>query len=118
MKTNRYMLALEIKPEHVDDFRELHLNCMQGMFAGQPQAVLDSGILENMVFLYKNICIVYIETASSLEDVLTRLSQTQEYKLFAAREAPWILPAEPADKAYLEKIYDARQFVAGTFTEF
>jgi hypothetical protein len=113
MKTNRYILVLEVKPENAGDFRKLHLNTMNSKHAGQPKAVLDSGISENIVYLYGNVCIVYIETEYELDAVLGKLGETDEYKLFAAEEAPWLLPSESLPK--VEKIYDARQMLDGGF---
>jgi L-rhamnose mutarotase len=113
----RYVLALEIKPERVDDFIDLHENCVERGFGDQPKAVLAAGIGENLVFMHGNTAIVYIETEEELDEVLERLRLSEGQRKFAGEENPMVLTADPLASPRLRKIYDARQYVLGTFSD-
>ena len=114
----RYVMVCELDPEHIEDFKNLHKNCMsmEG-YCKQPAAALRSGLAENIVFIYKDLAIVYIETEGDVNEALDRMNADPDYQFFLAKEGPWILPADPDAPQFIEKVFDAHQMAEGRFTD-
>jgi len=116
----RYLMVFPLVPEHVEEFKELHKNClsMEG-YNGQPAAALRSGLTENIVYVYKDLAIVYCETEGDIQENLAKMNEDPVYQYFLAKEGPMMLPAEPGMSQFVEKVFDAKQMVEnGKFDQF
>ena len=120
MAINRYVFVSELKPEHVEDYKNLHKTCMKTKFNGQPQAMIDSGAIETLVYVFKNYSIVYIETELTLDEVFAKLGKTKSNQIWQEQANPCFAVHKTFDgekqAQYLEKIFDSTQMAKGEFT--
>ncbi len=118
----RYVMVSELKPEYVEDYKKLHLTCMETEYKGQPQAMVDSGAIETLVYVYENFSIVYIETELELDEVFEKLGKTKSNQIWQEKANPYFAVQTTFDGAqkakYLEKVFDSTQMVKGEFNEF
>lgn len=118
----RYVMVSELKPEHVEDYKNLHKTCLATeKYKGQPQAMIDSGAIETLVYIYKNLSIVYIETELEIDEVFEKLGKTKSNQVWQEKANPYFAVPTTFDgaqeAAYLEKIFDSTQMAKGEFNE-
>ena len=122
MAKKRYVMVNELKPECVEDYKKLHLTCLETEFNGQPQAMVDSGAIETLVYVWKNFSIVYIETELELDEVFAKLGQTKSNEIWQEKANPYFAVHTTFDgeqtAQYCEKIFDSTQMVKGEFNQF
>ena len=122
MAKKRYVFVNELKPECVEDYKKLHLTCMETEYNGQPQAMVDSSAIETLVYIWKNYAIVYIETELELSEVFEKLGKTKSNQMWQEKATPYFATHKTFDGEQeiplCEKIFDSTQMVKGEFNQF
>ena len=113
----RYCMVLEIKEEYLDDYIKIHKNPWPELLLAEKSA----GIIEELIWNYKNLSIIYIE-CENIEKVFQILADNEVEKKWNLVVSPWF-----KDKAYkdhleqvktLEKIFDLNQQIKRKLEDF
>ncbi len=108
----RYCFVMELKPEHVKEYCDIHRNPWPEMIA----EIRKAGAKELLIWNYKNLSIVYYE-CEDLDALYARLGELEVTKKWNAMVTPWFAEAPALDGsqsvATCEKIFDLRQQLAG-----
>ncbi len=57
----KYCIVGEIKPEYLEEYKELHRNIHKGPYKKLLRVIKQSGVKEEAVFMYKNYAIIFYE---------------------------------------------------------
>lgn len=118
---NRYVMVYELKPEHVNDYAEMHRNAHLSEFKGQLRAIKDAGAQNCITYIYKNFSILLIE-CENLDRFFERLGQSEENSKWQTHTAPWFAETPKFDGSVktvpIEKIFDMQQQLQGRLTKF
>jgi L-rhamnose mutarotase len=113
----RYCFVLELKEEFVKDFSELHKNPWPEVL----QALKDNGCNEHLVWIYKNLAIVFNES-ENMDTVFNRLDKVEILQKWNVLESPWIKTGPSKDSEgktiCLEKIFDLNQQLKGELKQY
>jgi L-rhamnose mutarotase len=108
----RYCFVIELKPEHVKEYCDIHRNPWPEMLT----AISEAGAKELVIWNYKSFSIVYYE-CEDLDAVYARLGALEVTKRWNVTVGPWLAEAPTLDGtsevATCVKIFDLRQQLAG-----
>ena len=113
----RYMLILEIKPEHLRQYCDIHRNPWPELL----EAIKGEGAQELLIWNCKDLSIVYYET-EDIDELYARLNKIDAIKRWNVTVGPWIAASPPLDGSgkmnTCEKIFDLNQQIAGKLEQF
>ena len=111
------MLILEIKPENVKEYCDIHRNPWPEVL----KTIKDEGACELLIWIYNNLSIVYYET-ENIDKLYERLNKHDAIKRWNITTGPWIAYSTPLDgsgkMSTCEKIFDLNQQLAGKLEQF
>ena len=112
MAANRYCLVIELKPEHVGEYCDIHRHAWPEIL----QAIRDAGAKELLIWNYKSLSIVYYE-CDDLDALYAKLGRLEVTKRWNATVGPWFAASPTLDGSgavgSCEKIFDLRQQLKG-----
>jgi L-rhamnose mutarotase len=112
----RYCFVMELKPEHVKEYCDIHRNPWPEIL----QSIKDAGAKELVIWNYKNFSIVYYE-CDDLDALYAKTGPLEVTKRWNAKVGPWLAEAPTLDGssevATCVKIFDLRQQLAGTLEQ-
>jgi L-rhamnose mutarotase len=117
MKTKRYCIAIEIKEEYAKSYADVHRKIKPEIL----EAYKEAGAEEILIWMYKNIAIVYYEC----EDIDMLYEKVAKYEIankWAEKLIPWF--AEAPDFAgsgkvqTCEKVTDLNQQLNGSLGKY
>ena len=113
MANNRYCLVIELKPEHVQEYCDIHRH----PWAEILPAIQKAGARELLIWNYKNLSIVYYE-CDDLDTLYAKLGPLDAVKRWNAKVGPWFAASPKLDGSgkvtTCEKIFDLNQQLRGT----
>ncbi len=119
---NRYIMMYELKPENVDDYRQMHKNCHHTEFKDQLDAIRDAGFHQMCTFLFENYSVLYVECDGDIDDYFARLGEFEANTKWQKVTAPWFAMTPSFDgnakQAPIEKIFDLQQQLDGELKPF
>ena len=72
----RYVMINELKPEHVQDYIDMHMNCPSSeIYKGQLDALKEAGAEECIVYMWKNYSILIVKT-DDIDAYMKKLGET------------------------------------------
>jgi L-rhamnose mutarotase len=117
MKKNRYCLIIELKPEYVEEYCDIHRKAWPELL----RAIKDAGAEELLIWNYKNFSIVYYE-CDDLDAVYEKLGGTEIAKKWNTTVGPWFAESPTLDGSdsvgTLEKIFDLNQQLEGGLEQY
>lgn len=109
----KYCVILEIKPEHLDEYKNVHKKAWTELLRN----IKNSGVKEEVIFIYKNLAIVYYEAEDLNKCYQIQREDKKLEKSWNDLVSPWILKSEYKPGTYeldvLEKIFDLNQQLEG-----
>ena len=112
----RYCFVIELKPEHVAEYCDIHRNAWPEVL----KAIKDAGAKELLIWNFKNLSIVYYE-CEDLDAIYAKLGTLEVTKKWNATVTPWFADAPTLDGsgevATCVKIFDLTQQLAGRLEE-
>jgi L-rhamnose mutarotase len=96
----RYCFVIELKEEHVDEYVKLHRNAWPQML----EAIKRAGAKEELLYIYKNISIVFFE-CEDIDELYKKLDNEEVVEKWNAVVKPWM----NSDFVFLDKIFDLNQ---------
>lgn len=116
---NTYLMIAELKPEHVDQYREMHLTCHKTQFSDQLTAIRSCGCKQMMTFVWKNYSLLYAECECTIEEFFEVLEKTDANIKWSAVTAPWFNPENGVTfLPPIEKVFDLEQQLNGELKPF
>jgi L-rhamnose mutarotase len=113
----RYMIILEIKPEHLKEYCDIHRHPWPELL----EAIKGEGAKELLLWNYKNLSIVYYET-EDIDELYAKLNKIDAIKRWNATVGPWIEVSPPLDGSgkmnTCEKIFDLNQQIDGKLAQY
>lgn len=99
----KYLLIIDIKPEHADEYIEIHRNPWREML----EAIKQAGYTKEAIFFYENKSIIYLECPDDLthEECDAKLRSTEICRKWDNKLCPWFV-SPPVKCA---KIFDLEQ---------
>ena len=115
--SKKYCMILELKEEHVDDYVKIHKNPWPELLEIEKSA----GVIEELIWIYKNIAIVYIE-CGDIEKVFKILAINEVQKKWNLIVSDWFKDEKDKDHLKqiktLEKVFDLNQQISGKLKNF
>ena len=112
MKTKKYCIVIEIKEEYIDDYVNIHKNAWAELL----QAEKTCGIKEELIWIYKNLSILFIE-CDDIDQVFKAIESNEIEKKWDITVRPWFKNSQVLDASEniktLEKIFDLNQQLNG-----
>jgi len=107
----KYMIVGEIKPEHLQEYIDIHMDPWPEML----EAVHNAGYTNEAIWIYKNQAIIYIECPDdkSHEERNAELRATDICKKWDAMSGPWF----ESGFVTCPKVFDLAQQLAGELLE-
>jgi L-rhamnose mutarotase len=106
---NKYCVVLEIKPEYLEDYKEVHRHVWKDLL----KSIKDSGVKEEVMFFYKNLAIVYFEADDLNKSYEIQRKSVELEKGWDDLVGPWISKGEYKPGTYeldfLEKVFDLNE---------
>ena len=113
----RYCFVIEIKPEHVKDYCDIHRNPWPEILT----EIKKAGARELLIWNYKNFSIVYYE-CEDIDELYARVGKTEAAKKWNMTVGPWFEESPVLDGSdsvgSLEKIFDLNQQLNGRLEPF
>ena len=113
----RYCMVLEIKNKYVVDYVKIHKNPWPELL----KAEKSSGIKEELIWIYKNLSIIYFE-CEDIEKVFKILADNEIEKKWNLKVGSWFKGQSDKDHLVkvntLEKIFDLNQQINGELKKF
>jgi len=110
----RYCMVLEIKEEHLDEYKNIHLKAWPELLEAEKEV----GINNELIWVYKNFAIVYIE-CEDIEATFEKIEQNHVEIEWSKKVSPWFKNMEmledPEKIPVLEKIFDLNQQLGNRF---
>lgn len=117
MKNKRYCLVIELKENHVDEYKNIHINAWPELLKAEKAA----GMKEELIWIYKNLSILYIE-CEDIDRVFKICADNDVEKKWNITVCPWFDKTPVLDGTEkvktLEKIFDLNQQLAGKLEQF
>jgi len=103
----KYLIVVEVKPEHLKEYIDIHNNAWPDML----KAIRDAGYTNEMIWIYKNQSIIYLECPDDKENEALDavLRSTDVCKKWDITVGPWFA----SDFTACPKIFDLGQQLAG-----
>jgi len=110
-KMKKYLVVAEVKPEHLEEYIDIHINVWPEML----EAIRDAGYVNELIWIYKNQTIIYLECPDDKEndDLNAILRSTDACKRWDIKLGPWF----DSDFVICPKVFDLRQQLAGELRE-
>lgn len=106
---NKYCVVLEIKPEHLEDYKKVHRNVWKDLL----KSIKASGVKEEVMFFYKNLAIVYFEAEDLNQSYEIQRRSVELEKGWEDLVGAWISKGEYKPGTYeldfLEKVFDLNE---------
>ena len=113
----RYLFVIEIKPEHLKGYIDIHKNPWPEVL----KEIKNAGAKELLVWNYKNLSIVYYE-CEDIDKIYEYMGKTDVNKRWNAVVSPWFEESPSLDGsgsvATCDKIFDLQQQIKGKLEEF
>ena len=113
----RYLFVIELKPEYVKDYIELHKNPWPEIL----KEIKNAGVKELLIWSYKNLSIVYYE-CEDINKVYEYLGTTDATKRWNIVTGPWLAESPSLDGSSevvtCEKIFDLQQQLNGKLEQY
>jgi L-rhamnose mutarotase len=113
----RYCMVLEIKEEFVDKYKDIHVNAWPELL----KAEKDCGITNELIWIYKNLAILYIE-CEDIGEAYKKVGLNDTEKKWDKTVSPWFKNIEVLEDSnkipVLEKIFDLNQQIKESFNQF
>ena len=78
----RYVMINELKPEHVQDYIDMHMNCPSSeLYKGQLDALKEAGAEECIVYMWKNYSILIVKT-DDIDAYMKKLGETHANQIW------------------------------------
>lgn len=110
-------MVFEIKKECVDDYVKIHKTPWAELLKAEKSA----GIKEELIWIYKNLSILYFE-CEDIEKVFKILADNEIEKKWNLKVGPWFKDESDEDHLKqvetLEKIFDLNQQIKGELKKF
>lgn len=110
---NKYCVVLEIKPEHLEEYKEAHRHVWVDLM----KSIRASGVKEEVMFFYKNLAIVYFEAEDLNKSYEIQRRSAELEKGWDDLVGPWIAKGEylpgSFDLDLLEKVFDLNDQLEG-----
>lgn len=118
----RYVMINELKPEHVQDYIDMHMNCPSSeIYKGQLDALKEAGAEECIVYMWKNYSILIVKT-DDIDAYMKKLGETHANQIWEEKATPWFANATKFDGScemeFLQKVFDMKQMVEGDFNPY
>ena len=113
----RYLFVIEIKPEFLKDYINIHNNPWTELL----EEIKNAGAKELMIWNYKNLSIVYYE-CEDIDKIYKHMGETEVNKRWNMVVSPWFEDSPSLDGsssvATCEKIFDLNQQIKGRLEQF
>lgn len=117
MNNKRYCIVLEIKDEFIEKYKDIHINAWTELL----KAEKDCGITSELIWVYKNLAIIYME-CDDIESAYRKIGLNEVEKKWDKTVSPWFKNIEILEDSnripVLEKIFDLNQQIEGNFNQF
>ncbi|MCL4415540.1 MAG: L-rhamnose mutarotase [Actinobacteria bacterium] len=117
MSQKRYCIVLEIKEEFVDKYKNIHINAWPELLRAEQEC----GITNELIWIYKNLAIVYIE-CNDLKETFKKIALNEVEMKWDKTVSPWFKNVEILEDSnkipVLEKIFDLNQQLEGSFDQY
>jgi len=117
MKNKRYCMVIELKKEHVNEYKDIHLNAWLELLKAEKEA----GIKEELIWIYKNLSILYFE-CEDIDKVFKICAKNNIEQKWNILVSPWFKKSPVLDGSgkteTLEKVFDLNQQLSGKFEKF
>ena len=117
MEFKRYCMIIELKEEFIEDYKNIHINAWPELL----RAEKDAGIKEELIWIYKNLSILYFE-CDDIDRVYKLLADNEVEKKWNIVVSPWFKESpvlDGSDKVeVLEKVFDLNQQLQGFLNQF
>ena len=117
MKTNRYCMVIEIKDKYVKAYADIHRNVWPELL----KAYKDAGAKELLVWVYKNMAIIYYE-CESIDMIYEKVAEYEVSKKWSAKLVPWFAQAPDfsgsAKVQTCDKVMDLNQQLNGKLEQY
>ena len=107
----KYLMVVEVKPEHLQEYIDIHLEAWPEML----EAIRDAGYTNEAIWIYKNQSIIYIECPDDKDndELNAILRSTDVCKKWDITVGPWFA----TDFVSCPKVFDLNQQLAGELRE-
>jgi L-rhamnose mutarotase len=113
----RYLFVIEIKPEYLKDYIDIHKNPWTEVL----EEIKNAGAKELLIWNNKNLSIVYYE-CEDIDKLYEYMGKTDVNKRWNAVVSPWFEDAPSLDGSdsvsTCEKIFDLQQQLNGRLEQF
>ncbi|MCL2111216.1 MAG: L-rhamnose mutarotase [Clostridiales bacterium] len=103
----KYLIVAEVKPEHLEEYIDIHINVWPEML----EAVHDAGYTNEAIWIFKNYSIIYLECPDDKDhdDLNAALRATDVCKKWDLTVGPWFA----GGFEQCPKVFDLTQQLAG-----
>lgn len=107
----KYLMVVEVKPEHLQEYIDIHVNVWQEML----EAIHEAGYTNEAIWIYKNQSIIYLECPDDKthEELNAAVRETEVCKKWDITTGPWFA----SDFTICPKVFDLTQQLAGELRE-
>jgi len=113
----RYCMVLEIKEEFVEQYKDLHVNAWLEMLKAEKEC----GFQEELIWLYKNMAIIYME-CDDIDKVYARASKISVEQKWDKTVSYWLKQLSPLEEKsgipVCIKIFDLNQQLNGKLDQY
>ena len=113
----RYCIVVELKEEHIKDYIDIHIHPWQELL----KALRDAGAKELLIWIYKNLSIVYYE-CEDIDNIYKELGKLEIVKEWNKKVEPWFnsqMTFNGSKKVpTCEKIFDLNQQLNGKLEKY
>ncbi|MCL5070439.1 MAG: L-rhamnose mutarotase [Actinobacteria bacterium] len=117
MAKKRYCIVLEIKEEFVEKYKNIHINAWSELLKAEKEC----GIINELIWIYKNLSIIYIE-CDDLKETFKKIGLNKVEREWDKTVSPWFKNIEVLEDSnkipVLEKIFDLNQQLEGNLNKF
>ena len=117
MENKRYCLVIELKENYVEEYKNIHINAWSELLKAEKAA----GMKEELIWVYKNLSILYIE-CEDIDKVFKACGNDEVEKKWNITVCPWFKEKPILDGTEkvetLEKIFDLNQQLASKLEQF
>ena len=117
MEIKRYCMVIELKEEFIEDYKDIHINAWPELL----KAEKDAGTQEELIWIYKNLAILYFE-CDDLDRIYRVLGDNEVEKKWNLVVLPWFKVSPVLDGSahveVAEKVFDLNQQLQGFLGQF
>jgi len=114
---NKYCIVGEVKPEYVEEYSKRHKEIHEGEFKELLNIIKNSGVKNEVIFMYKNLAIIYFEAENLNDcykfqegfDVIKKWNKLMQ-PMFASN---YDFGGDPDKLSSLKKIFDLNEQLEG-----